>query len=104
MRCLRAAVAALLSCCLLDASALAQNKSVKIGVLDDMSGPYAENTGPGDVAAAKFAIADFGKHGLVLETSSDALRNPGDDRSKPVFDPAVRGKTDRFVHLYRKQG
>ena len=61
---LRAAVAALLSCCLLGATALAQNKSVKIGVLDDMSGPYAENTGPGDVAAAKFAIADFG--GSVL--------------------------------------
>jgi branched-chain amino acid transport system substrate-binding protein len=33
-------------------------------VLDDMSGPYAENTGPGDVAAVKFAIADFG--GSVL--------------------------------------
>lgn len=60
----RAAVAALLSCCLLGATALAQNKAVKIGVLDDMSGPYAENTGPGDVAAAKFAIADFG--GSVL--------------------------------------
>ena len=64
MSCLRAAVAALLSCCLLGATALAQNKAVKIGVLDDMSGPYAENTGPGDVAAAKFAIADFG--GSVL--------------------------------------
>jgi branched-chain amino acid transport system substrate-binding protein len=64
MPCLRAAVAALLSCCLFGATALAQNKAVKIGVLDDMSGPYAENTGPGDVAAAKFAIADFG--GSVL--------------------------------------
>lgn len=64
MPCLRAAVAALLSCCLLGAPAQAQNKAVKIGVLDDMSGPYAENTGPGDVAAAKFAIADFG--GSVL--------------------------------------
>ena len=64
MPCLRAAVAAMLFCCLLGASALAQNKAVKIGVLDDMSGPYAENTGPGDVAAARFAIADFG--GSVL--------------------------------------
>jgi branched-chain amino acid transport system substrate-binding protein len=54
----------MLSCCLLGATALAQNKAVKIGVLDDMSGPYAENTGPGDVAAARFAIADFG--GSVL--------------------------------------
>ncbi|SKA33309.1 branched-chain amino acid transport system substrate-binding protein [Enhydrobacter aerosaccus] len=60
---------ALLSCCVvavpaLSQKVLAQNKAVKIGVLDDMSGPYAENTGPGDVLAAKFAIADFG--GSVL--------------------------------------
>lgn len=59
MRYTKVAAAALLSCCLFGAAALAQNKAVKIGVLDDMSGPYAENTGPGDVAAVKFAIADF---------------------------------------------
>jgi branched-chain amino acid transport system substrate-binding protein len=53
-----------LACCLLGGAAQAQNKAVKIGVLDDMSGPYAENTGPGDVASVKFAIADFG--GSVL--------------------------------------
>ncbi|MDP2331563.1 MAG: ABC transporter substrate-binding protein [Reyranella sp.] len=64
MRHTKAVAAALLSCCLFGATALAQNKAVKIGVLDDMSGPYAENTGPGDVAAVKFAIADFG--GSVL--------------------------------------
>ena len=64
MRYAKVAVTALLSCCLFGAAALAQNKAVKIGVLDDMSGPYAENTGPGDVAAVKFAIADFG--GSVL--------------------------------------
>jgi branched-chain amino acid transport system substrate-binding protein len=64
MQILKAAVAAFVSCCVLSVSVAAQNKAVKIGVLDDMSGPYAENTGPGDVAAAKFAIADFG--GQVL--------------------------------------
>ncbi len=58
-----AAFAALLIC-LLAGTAFAQNKAVKIGVLDDMSGPYAENTGQGDVTAVKFAIADFG--GSVL--------------------------------------
>jgi branched-chain amino acid transport system substrate-binding protein len=57
-------VAAVLACGLFGAAASAQNGAVKIGVLDDMSGVYAENTGPGDVAAAKFAIADFG--GSVL--------------------------------------
>jgi branched-chain amino acid transport system substrate-binding protein len=63
-----AAVAALISCGLigltLGESAQAKNGVVKIGVLDDMSGPYAENTGPGDVTATQFAIADFG--GTVL--------------------------------------
>jgi len=37
---------------------------VKIGVLDDMSGPYAENTGPGDLVATQMAVEDFG--GKVL--------------------------------------
>lgn len=52
----------------------------------------------------QFAVADWRAHGLVLETTSPALRNPDDDRSKPVFDPAIRGKTDRFVLLLRKPG
>lgn len=50
----------------------------------------------------KFARADFEKHGLKYEKSFDKLRNPEDDRSALVFNPAIRGKTDRFVHLYRK--
>ncbi len=37
-----------------------------------------------------------------LEASSDVLRNPDDDRSKNVFDPAIRGQTDRFVLRLRK--
>lgn len=39
--------------------------------------------------------------GFVLEKTWDGLRNPGDQLDKMVFDPAVRGKTDRYVHLYR---
>jgi branched-chain amino acid transport system substrate-binding protein len=64
MRSMKAAFAALLCCGLFSMPAAAQNGAVKIGVLDDMSGPYAENTGPGDVLAVKYAIADFG--GSVL--------------------------------------
>ncbi|MCC7200775.1 MAG: class I SAM-dependent methyltransferase [Gammaproteobacteria bacterium] len=51
----------------------------------------------------EFAKRDFAAHGLVLEKSWDGLRNPADDRSKVVFDASIRGKTDRFVHLYRRQ-
>lgn len=46
--------------------------------------------------------ADFSKAGFVLEATSDLLRNPDDDHSKLVFDPAIRGKTDRFVFKFRK--
>jgi len=39
-------------------------------------------------------------HGFVLEKSYDGLRNPQDQFDKMVFDDAVKGKTDRYVHLY----
>jgi predicted methyltransferase len=46
--------------------------------------------------------ADFERAGFVLEAQSDMLRVPSDDHSKNVFDPSVRGKTDRFVYRFRK--
>lgn len=46
--------------------------------------------------------ADFEKAGFVLEAESDMLVNPDDDLEKNVFDPSVRGKTDRFVMKFRK--
>jgi predicted methyltransferase len=46
--------------------------------------------------------ADFERAGFVLEAQSDMLRNPADDHEKNVFDPSIRGKTDRFVYRFRK--
>ncbi|HEX2803354.1 MAG TPA: methyltransferase [Sphingomicrobium sp.] len=46
--------------------------------------------------------ADFQRAGFVLEAESDMLRNPADDHALGVFDPAIRGKTDRFVFRFRK--
>ena len=40
----------------------AQDGMVKIGVLDDMSGPYADNTGPGDLLASWPAPRFFKSH------------------------------------------
>jgi len=40
--------------------------------------------------------------GFVFVGASPVLRNPADDHSKPVFDPAIRGKTDQFVYKFRK--
>jgi predicted methyltransferase len=49
-----------------------------------------------------FARADFERAGFRLVASSDALRNPADDRQRSVFDPAIRGHTDRFVLVFEK--
>ncbi len=49
-----------------------------------------------------YAIADFKAHGLQFVGSIPVLTNADDDHSLNVFDKAIRGKTDRFVHLYRK--
>ena len=40
-------------------------------------------------------------HGFVFEKSYEGLRNENDQLDKMVYDPAVKGKTDRYVHLYR---
>lgn len=50
-----------------------------------------------------FARGDFEAHGFELEATWDGYRNPGDDYTRLVFDPAVRGKTDRFTHVYRRR-
>jgi predicted methyltransferase len=47
-------------------------------------------------------IRDVEAAGFELDGQSDALRNPADDHSKIVFDPAVRGQTDRFILRFRK--
>jgi len=46
--------------------------------------------------------ADFERAGFKLEAESDILRNPADDHSLLVFNPQIRGKTDRFVYKFRK--
>mgnify|MGYP001768755680 CR=1 FL=1 len=46
---------------------------------------------------------DFEAAGFVLARQSDALAHPADDRTRIVFDPAIRGKTDQFIYLFRKR-
>ena len=40
--------------------------------------------------------------GFKYEGESNVLRNPADDHTKRVFDPAIRGHTDQFVYKFRK--
>ncbi len=46
--------------------------------------------------------ADFLRGGFKLAGESGHLRVAEDDHTKMVFDPAVRGKTDRFVLKFVK--
>lgn len=46
--------------------------------------------------------SDLAAAGFVFEAASDVLANPADDRSKSVFDEAIRGQTDQFVLRFRK--
>lgn len=46
--------------------------------------------------------ADFKRAGFTFDGESDALRIASDDHAKSVFDPAVRGKTDRIMYRFKK--
>ncbi|WP_176501019.1 class I SAM-dependent methyltransferase [Sphingomonas sp. HMP9] len=52
-----------------------------------------------DPAAVK---AQVQAAGFKFVGESTVLRNPSDDHTKPVFDPAIRGKTDQFVYKFKK--
>ena len=60
----------------LPARARAQQKIIRIGVLTDMAGAYAANTGPGSVLCTQMAIEDFSKAHpdiKVLYASNDMM-------------------------------
>src|ERR1700726_524098 len=73
--------AALIACAGLGLAtpALAQDKTVKIGVLNDMSSLYADIGGPNSVAAIKMAVEDSGltAKGWKIDVLS------GDHQNKP---------------------
>ncbi len=47
-------------------------------------------------------LSDFKAAGFELVEDSDVLANPADDHSKNVFDPAIRGHTDRMALVFRR--
>jgi predicted methyltransferase len=77
-----------------------------VAVIDHVGSPgdiriVVEKTHRIDPATAR---SDFLKAGFVLDGESQMFANPDDDLEKNVFDPAVRGKTSRFVMRFRKPG
>ncbi len=76
----RSLAAGLAATSLLPFAARAQDAgAVKIGVLTDASGPYADSGGPGSLLAARMAAAEFG--GTVLGKKIEILL--GDTQNKP---------------------
>jgi len=76
-----------------------------VGVIDHVANP---NDDPRATVEKLHRIdpnvvkADFKRAGFQLIATSDMLRNPADDHTLLVFDPKIRGKTDRFVFKFRK--
>ncbi|HEY5645037.1 MAG TPA: methyltransferase domain-containing protein [Pseudomonadales bacterium] len=52
--------------------------------------------------AADFTREDLTARGFVFDGESQALANPADDRTGSPFARELRGRTDRFLHRYRK--
>jgi predicted methyltransferase len=75
-----------------------------LGVVDHQAIPGSSGETGGTVHRIDRAIVvrDLEQAGFALEADNDLLRNPEDDHSLGVFDPAIRGKTDRFVLKFRK--
>ena len=72
-----------------------------LGIIDHVGSPGADNEKLHRIDPA-LVVATIEASPFELEARSDVLRNETDDHSAGVFDPDVRGKTDRFVFLLRK--
>ena len=60
-------------------SAHAQTRAVKIGVLNDQSGVYADDQGIGSMIAAQLAVEDFpSKSGIPVEVTTADHQNKVD--------------------------
>jgi len=75
-----------------------------LGVVDQLADPAmpaASAAFLGRIDASRLQ-ADIEAAGFVLESRSDMLRNPGDDRRVSVFEPGVSESADRLVLRFRK--
>ena len=96
----------LLACMLaavgLNAHAQISDGIVKIGVLNDMSGLYADITGPGSVVAAKMAVEDYlksSKSSLKIEIVSADHQNKADIGSNIARQWYDTGKVDLIIDV-----
>ena len=90
---------ALVAALALPGAAFAQDKNVKIGVLDDMSGLYADVGGQGSILAAQMAIEDSGMaaKGWKIEMISADHQNKPDVGVNIARQWADKDKVDNVV-------
>lgn len=83
------------------AAAEISDGKVKIGLLTDMSGTYSDIAGPGAVAAAEMAIADFGGTvaGMPIELVSADHQNKADIAANTAREWGDTGQVDVFAEL-----
>ena len=84
--------------------AQAQDKVIRIGVLNDQSGLYADLAGQGSVVAAKMAVEDFGEKPAKVEIlSADHQNKPdvGSNIARQWFDQRRRRRDRRRAQLGR---
>jgi predicted methyltransferase len=75
-----------------------------VGIIDHRATAGASSDSGNSVHRIDPAIVieQMNAAGFVLDGESDLLRSLTDDYAKSVFDPEIRGRTDRFVMRFRK--
>jgi len=100
------------------ANAQVSDGVIKIGVMNDMSGLYADIAGPGSVTAAKMAIEDFGaaKKGMKVEVLGADHQNKPDvgssianqwydvDKVDAIFDVPTSSVALAVSEITKKKG
>ena len=100
------------------ANAQVSDGIIKIGVMNDMSGLYADIAGPGSVVAAKMAVEDFGaaKKGMKVEVVGADHQNKPDvgssianqwydvDKVDAIFDVPTSSVALAVSEITRKKG
>ncbi len=72
-----------------------------LGIIDHFGSAEGDNTALHRIELSK-VLAAVKAAGFELEATGELLRNAGDDHSLNVFDPSIRGHTDRFVIKLKK--
>ncbi|WP_417485542.1 class I SAM-dependent methyltransferase [Maricaulis salignorans] len=67
-----------------------------LGVIDHVGDPDGDNKAAHRIDPA-LAVAAAEAAGFTVERNDELLAGTDDDHAKNVFDPSVRGKTDRFL-------